>query len=144
LGRRASAVRCARRSFRLERLALRMTQTAVCLWLFLDRLPFNHRYRLHHQDATASLQPRRIGDAPNLGPSLAPLSSSYRSRDPRILPGKSASRPSLLRSSVARMLPFSSLTSISRSRCAPSVAGGPSSARAHHSAKKRWRTTVSW
>jgi len=47
-------------------------QTTVCLWLFLDRLPFNHRYRLHHQDATTSLQPRRIGNAPNLGPSLAP------------------------------------------------------------------------
>jgi hypothetical protein len=71
------------------------------------------------------------------------LESPRRSHDHRIPPGKSASRRSLLPSSVARMLPFSSLTSISRRRYAPSIAGGPSFVRAHRSAKRKWRNTVS-
>jgi hypothetical protein len=134
---------CSVGSFSKARLA--KSQTTVCLWPFLNRLPFNHRYRFHHQDATTSLQPRGISDTPNLGPYLAvlPPESPHRSHDHRIPPGKSASRRSLLPSSVARMLPFSSLTSISRRRYAPSIAGGPSFARAHRSAKRKWRSIVS-
>lgn len=53
-------------------LALRILYCTVCLWPLLDSIPFNHWNRFYHKDSPSSLQARRVGDSPNLGPSPAP------------------------------------------------------------------------
>lgn len=58
-------------------LPLRICIRTVCLWPLFDGIPFDHWNRFYHQDTTPSLQARRVGDSPDLGPSPAPHQVSF-------------------------------------------------------------------
>jgi hypothetical protein len=74
------------------------SHNTVRLRPLLDRIPFDDWNRFYHQDAPSSLQARRVGDSPNLGPSPPLHQVSFLLYSPiahatvRILPGKNASR----------------------------------------------------